>query len=97
MVAAATRGRVAVRQRSVDRSCRPFVGTPGGAEGPQPSSTSSYDEWMTGSLSGPLARIKVDEKLLWDDRMEGGARGGVAVSLKAHGSSSVETSTLVSR
>ena len=51
-----------------------------------------HDEWMTGSLSGPLARIKVDEKnCFWDDGMEGGARGGVAVSPKAHSSSSVET------
>ena len=32
------------------------------------------------------------EKLLWDDRVEGSAGGGVAVSPKAHSSSSVETS-----
>ena len=32
-----------------------------------------YDEWVTGSLSGPL---------LWDDRVEGGARGGDVVSLQ---------------
>ena len=31
------------------------------------------------------------EKLLWDDRTEGGARGAVAVSPEAHGGSSVET------
>ena len=34
------------------------------------------------------------EKLFWDDGVEGGARGGVAVSPKAHSSSSVETSNV---
>ena len=54
-----------------------------------------YDEWMTGLLSGPLARIEVDEKHCFgDDRMAGSARGGVAVSLEAHGSRSVETSEI---
>ena len=55
------------------------VGTPGGAEALAIFHQLICDECMTGSLSGPLARRK---KLLWDDRMEGGARGGVAVSPK---------------
>ena len=38
------------------------VGTPGGAEALATHHQLLYDEWMTGSLSGPLARIKVDEK-----------------------------------
>ena len=38
------------------------VGTPGGAEALAIFHQLLYDEWMTGSLSGPLARIKVDEK-----------------------------------
>ena len=38
------------------------VGTPGGAEALAILHQLLYDEWMTGSLSGPLARIKVDEK-----------------------------------
>ena len=38
------------------------VGTPGGAGGLAIFHQLLYDEWMTGSLSGPLARIKVDEK-----------------------------------
>ena len=38
------------------------VGTPGGAEALAIFHQLFYDEWMTGSLSGPLARIKVDEK-----------------------------------
>ena len=73
------------------------VGTPGGGEALGIFHQRIYDEWMTGSLSESLARIKVDEKLLRDDRVEGGARGGVVVSPKAHGSSCVETSKLVSR
>ena len=38
------------------------VGTPGGAEALAIFHQLLYDEWMTGTLSGPLARIKVDEK-----------------------------------
>ena len=38
------------------------VGTPGGAEALAIFHQLLYDEWTTGSLSGPLARIKVDEK-----------------------------------
>ena len=38
------------------------VGTPGGAEALSIFRQLLYDEWMTGSLRGPLARIKVDEK-----------------------------------
>ena len=38
------------------------VGTPGGAEALAIFHQLLYDEWMTGSLSGPLARIKVGEK-----------------------------------
>ena len=38
------------------------VCTPGGAEALAIFHQLLYDEWMTGSLSGPLARIKVDEK-----------------------------------
>ena len=38
------------------------VGTPGGAEALAILHQLLYHEWMTGSLSGPLARIKVDEK-----------------------------------
>ena len=67
------------------------VGTPGGAEALAIFHQLLYHEWMTGSLRGPLARIKVDEKLLWDDRVEGSARGGVAVPPKAHCSSNVGT------
>ena len=37
------------------------VGTPGGAEALANFHQLIYDEWMTDSLSGPLARIKVDE------------------------------------
>ena len=40
------------------------VGTPGGAEGLAMFHQLLHDEWMTGSLIGPLARIKVDEKKL---------------------------------
>ena len=39
-------------------------GTPGGAEALAIFHQLPCDEWMTGSLSGPLARIKVDEKIL---------------------------------
>ena len=60
------------------------VGTPGGAEASALFDQLLYDERMTGSL------------MFWDDRMAGGARGGVAVSPQAHGSTSVETSKLVS-
>ena len=38
------------------------VGPPGGAEALAIFHHLLCDEWMTGSLSGPLARIKVDEK-----------------------------------
>ena len=38
------------------------VGTAGGAWALSTFHQLLYDEWMTGSLSGPLARIKVDEK-----------------------------------
>ena len=38
------------------------VCTPGGAEALAIFHQLLHDEWMTGSLSGPLARIKVDEK-----------------------------------
>ena len=38
------------------------VGTPGGAEALAIFHQLLYDEWMTGSLRRPLARIKVDEK-----------------------------------
>ena len=38
------------------------VGTPGGAEALAIFHQLLYHEWMTGSLRGPLARIKVDEK-----------------------------------
>ena len=38
------------------------VGTPGGAEALAILHQALKDEWMTGSLSGPQARIKVDEK-----------------------------------
>ena len=41
------------------------VGTPGGAEALTIFHQLLYDEWMTGSLSGQLARIKVDEKTAW--------------------------------
>ena len=37
------------------------VGTPGGAEALANFHQLIYDEWTTGSLIGPLARIKVDE------------------------------------
>ena len=73
------------------------VGTPGGAEALAMFHQLFFDEWMTGSpREWPLARINVDEKLFWVDRMEGCARGGVAVPPQAHGSRSVETSKLVS-
>ena len=50
---------------------------------------------MTGSLSGPLARLKADEKNCFGmTEWQGSARGGVAVSPEAH-SSSVETSERV--
>ena len=51
------------------------------------------DEWVAGSLIEPLARIKVDEKNSFGMI---NARGSVAVSLQALGSSSVDTSELVS-
>ena len=38
------------------------VGTPGGAEALSIFHQLLYDEWMTGSLREPLARINVDEK-----------------------------------
>ena len=38
------------------------VGTPGGAEALAIFHQLLYDGWMAGSISGPLARIKVDEK-----------------------------------
>ena len=38
------------------------VGTPGGGEVLAIFHQLLHDEWMTGSLSGPLARNKVDEK-----------------------------------
>ena len=38
------------------------VGTPGGQEALAIFQQLFCDEWMTGSLSGPLARIEVDEK-----------------------------------
>ena len=38
------------------------VGTPGSAEALAIFHQLPHDVWMTGSLSGPLARIKVDEK-----------------------------------
>ena len=38
------------------------VGTPGGAEALAIFHQLLYDEWMTGSLMGPLATVKVDEK-----------------------------------
>ena len=38
------------------------VGTPGGAEASTTFNQLHHDEWMTGSISGPLARIKVNEK-----------------------------------
>ena len=38
------------------------VGTSGGAEALAVFHHLLYNQWMTGSLSGPLARIKVDEK-----------------------------------
>ena len=70
------------------------VGTPGGAEALAIFHELLYDEWMAGSLSGPLARIKVDEKncfgmIEWHSVRE------AAVSPKAHNSSSVETLELV--
>ena len=64
------------------------VGAPGGAEALAIFHQLLYDEWMTGSLSGPLARIEADKKkLLWDDRLDDGARGAVPVSPQAHSSS----------
>ena len=73
------------------------VGTPGGDEALSIFRKLLHDGWVTGSLSGPLARIKVDEKNCFGiDGMAGSARGGVAVSTQAHGSSSVETSKPVS-
>ena len=38
------------------------VGTPGGAEALAIFHEYFFDEWITGSLSAPLARINVDEK-----------------------------------
>ena len=38
------------------------VGTPGGAGALAIFRQLLFDEWMAGSISGPLARIKVDEK-----------------------------------
>ena len=60
------------------------VGTPGGAEALAIFHQLICDEWMTGSLSEPLARIKVDEKncfgmVEWEAVRE----AGVAVSPKA--------------
>ena len=64
------------------------VGTTGGTEALAIFHRLLYDEWMTGSLRKPLAQNQVDEKIALDDRMEGSARGGVAVPPKAHSSSS---------
>ena len=50
------------------------VGTPGGAEA-LVFHLLLYDEWMTGTAGQNQSRR---EKLLWDDRMEGGARRGIA-------------------
>ena len=41
------------------------VGTPGGAEALATFHQLLYDEWMTGLLSGPLARIKVGGDGWW--------------------------------
>ena len=51
------------------------VGTPGGAEALAIFHQLLYDEWMTGTAGQNQSRR---EKLLWDDRMEGGARRGIA-------------------
>ena len=59
------------------------VGTPGGADALAIFRLLQNDEWMTGSLSGPLARIKVDEQNCFG-MIEWQARGGVAVSPQAH-------------
>ena len=56
------------------------VGTPGGAEALAIFHQLLYDEWLTGSLSGPLANIKVDEQNCFGMIEWSGARGGVAVS-----------------
>ena len=60
------------------------VGSPGGAEALPIFHQLLCNEWMTGSLSGPLAQNQSRrEKWFWDDRVAGSARGGVAVSPQA--------------
>ena len=63
--------------------------TPGGAGALAIFHQLLYDEWITGSLSGPLTRIKVDETNCFGMTEWQAVR--VAVPPKAY-SSSVETS-----
>ena len=43
------------------------VGSQGGAEALATFVQLIFDEWTSGTLDTPLARIKVDEKLLWNE------------------------------
>ena len=62
------------------------VGSQGGAEATAIFHPILHDEWTASSLNEPLARIKSRRvKLLWNDRVESSALGGVSVSPQAHG------------
>ena len=69
-----------------------LVGTPGGAEALGIFHQLIYDEWMTGSLSEPLARIKVDEKNCFGMIEWKAVREAASRFLPVHSSTSVETS-----
>ena len=55
-------GRVLAKMRVAASMRQIGVGTPGGAEALAIFRQLLIDEWMTGSLRRPLARMKVDEK-----------------------------------
>ena len=72
------------------------VGTPGGAEALAIFHQPLYDEWMTGSISGPLARIKADEKNCFEMIEWKAVREAASRFLPKHtAASSVETSERV--
>ena len=72
------------------------VGTPGGADALAIFHQLLYDGWMTGSLSGPLARIKVDEKNCFEMIEWQAVREAASRFLPKHTAGSVETSQPVS-
>ena len=73
------------------------VGSQGGAEALAIFHQLFSDECALGSLATLLARIKVDEKLFWNDWLECSAQGGSPLLPQAHRNGGMEAPKLVPR